>query len=64
MKNVISYCLWGDNQFYVDGAIFNVQLAKKFYPEWVCRFYVEESTVPKESVQRLLDELKCAFFQH
>lgn len=54
MKNVISYSLWGDDPFYVEGALHNIALAKKFYPNWVCRFYIDE-TVPDEFYKKLVD---------
>ena len=39
-KKVISFSLFGRNPMYFSGAIENAKLARKFYPEWVCRFYV------------------------
>lgn len=39
MKKIISYSLWGNNPKYTIGAIKNANLAGKFYPGWVCRFY-------------------------
>jgi hypothetical protein len=41
MKKVISFSLWGENPMYWTGALKNIQLAKVFYPGWVCRFYVD-----------------------
>ena len=41
-KNIISYCLWGDNDLYYKGALKNIILANKFYPNFVCRFYVSK----------------------
>lgn len=46
MKKIISFSLWGDNPKYTVGAIRNVQLAKKYFPEWICHFYYD-NTVPK-----------------
>lgn len=43
-KKIISFCLWGDNKMYTKGAIYNVLLAKKIYPGWVCRFYIPHPT--------------------
>lgn len=40
MKNIISYCLWGDNPKYCVGAIRNSELSKIIYPDWISRFYV------------------------
>ena len=44
MKNVIAYSLWGEKPMYWFGAQKNIELADKFYPGWVCRFYIEEGT--------------------
>ena len=46
---IISFSLWGDNPKYTVGAIKNAELAKVFYPGWICRFYVGES-VPDQIV--------------
>lgn len=55
MKNIISFSLWGDNPLYNEGAIHNIALAKKLYPNWICRFYVEPTTVPAHTIQRIID---------
>ena len=47
MKKVISFSLWGDNHRYTGGALQNASLAKIFYPDWTCRFYVGKSTCPQ-----------------
>ena len=49
---IISFCLWGDNPKYTEGAIKNAQLASEIYPEWKCRFYVGQS-VPSIVLMRL-----------
>jgi hypothetical protein len=41
---VISFSLWGDNTRYTLGALQNASLAKIVYPDWMCRFYVGQST--------------------
>jgi len=53
MKKVISFSLWGSDPKYTIGAIRNAELSESIYPDWVCRFYVDD-TVPKE----IVDELK------
>ncbi len=40
---LISFCLWGDDPKYTEGAIRNAELAKEIYPGWSCRFYVGQS---------------------
>ena len=42
MKKIISFSLWGNNKNYLIGAIKNAQLSKKIYPDWICRFYIDE----------------------
>ncbi len=43
MKNIIVYSLWGNKPIYWIGAQKNIELAKKFYPGWICRFYIDEN---------------------
>ena len=45
MKKVIAFSLWGNDPRYLGGAIQNISLAKIFYPDWTCRFYLGQSTV-------------------
>ncbi len=52
MKKIISFSLWGDNPKYTIGALYNANLAKIIYPDWLCRFYVG-SDVPKDILYRL-----------
>ncbi|MDP8169715.1 hypothetical protein QJU96_00200 [Pasteurella skyensis] len=51
-RNIISYSLFGDSPRYCECAVLNTQLAKQIYPEWTCRFYVDD-TVPSMVIQRL-----------
>lgn len=44
MKKVIAFSLWGNKYRYLGGALQNVELAKHFYPGWICRFYIGKST--------------------
>lgn len=41
MQKIISYSLWGSDPKYYVGAIRNVEIAKKIYPDFICRFYVD-----------------------
>lgn len=45
LKKIISFSLWGTNLKYVDGAIKNAILATTIYPDWICRFYIGQSTI-------------------
>jgi len=51
-KKVISFSLWGSDGKYTIGAIKNAHLAKKLYPDWICRFYIGKS-VPDDIVSVL-----------
>ena len=53
MKNVIVFSIWGDNQIYWKGAVSNIKLAKKYYPDFICRFYIDEN-----SNKNLIDTIK------
>jgi len=52
-KKVISFSLWGNKPMYTFGALENIRLAKSIYPDWRCRFYVDDS-VEKEIVKKIL----------
>lgn len=49
---VIAFSLWGDNLKYNIGAIKNCELAKIYYPDWICRFYIAKNT-PQETIKIL-----------
>lgn len=51
-KRVISFGLYGAKEKYTHGAIHNAELAKTYFPGWVCRFYVT-SDVPADIVSKL-----------
>ena len=55
MKNIIAYSIWGTHPMYWVGAKKNIQLAKKYFPNWICRFYVD-SSCSKELIDSLIDE--------
>jgi hypothetical protein len=54
-RNQIAFSLHGATAAYCDGAVRNVVAAKFLFPEWRCRFYVDDS-VPKLVADRLLRE--------
>lgn len=41
---IISYSLWGNNPKYIIGAQKNIELAKKFFPDWKVRIYISTNT--------------------
>ena len=51
-ENIISYSLFGAEPRYCENALQNVQRAKILFPEWTCRFYVD-NTVPDLIILRL-----------
>jgi len=51
-ENIIAFSLFGANPRYCETSVINVDLAKEIYPEWTCRFYIDE-TVPQNVVERL-----------
>lgn len=63
MKKVLSFCLWGDNPTYNLGAIKNAELAKDFYPDFECWFYIHTNTVPTDTIEKLksFDNTKIIF---
>jgi hypothetical protein len=52
MKKVICYSLWGDKPMYNVGAIKNHILQKKIFPDWISRYYIDDS-VPKNIIDTL-----------
>lgn len=52
MKNIISFSVWGDEKKYIDGALTNISLANKYYPDWIVRFYCQEN-MPSEYMSEL-----------
>jgi len=45
-KKVISFSLWGGIPQYCVGAIKNIELAAKYYPQWECWFYTANDVPP------------------
>lgn len=54
-ENIIAYSLFGGLPRYCETSIINIDLAKEIYPEWICRFYVDES-VPQSIRDRLKEK--------
>jgi hypothetical protein len=52
MKKLIVIAVYGNNPIYVNGAYENLLLQPKIYPDWTCRFYVDD-TVPQDTVKLL-----------
>lgn len=52
MTKYISYSLWGNNRTYTIGALKNIDLVKKIYPDWKTVIYYDDS-VPKEIINQI-----------
>ena len=59
-KKIISFCLYGINskrdkmRKYYDGIFVNYLLAKKIYPDWICRIYID-CNVPTDLIDPLMN---------
>lgn len=53
MRNVISFALYGNDNMYTVGALKNIELQKKYYPGWICKFYINQG-VKKSVVKDIL----------
>lgn len=64
MKRIIAFSLWGKIPCYTIGAIKNALLAKKYFPEWICRYYYD-NTVPNEIIEKLnsLDNTELIYIE-
>jgi len=40
---VISFSIWGNNPLYVEGIKENIELAKEYYPGWICKIYYDKT---------------------
>lgn len=52
LKKIISFSLYGEKLMYLKGSIANIQLAAHLFPDYYCRFYIDD-TVPDEFIQQL-----------
>lgn len=50
---VISFCLWGIEKRYTVGLFKNIELAKIYYPEWICFVYVHKSSIDDEFIHKI-----------
>ena len=53
MVKVITFSLWGNKPIYNIGSIKNVELAKKYYPDFECWFYIHSQSVPENTISEL-----------
>lgn len=52
-RRIIAFSLFGDSPKYCETAYLNVLAQPQFFPDWLCRFYVD-SSVPDGVKQRLV----------
>lgn len=60
---IISFSLWGDKPIYLVGSIRNAKMAKEFYPDFQCWFYIHKESVPEDTIQKLkeFDNVKIIY---
>ena len=68
MRNVVAYSLWGDHSMYWVGALRNIEQVSKYFPGWICRFYIDNScdeelikTIKGDNVEVVLVDSKDSF---
>jgi hypothetical protein len=52
---VISFSLYGSDDVYCLGTLDNIALSSKIYPGWKVRVYVDEETVPRAVIDKIID---------
>ena len=52
-NNVISWCLWGNNELYTTGLIENIKLSEIYYPGWENYIYLHTDTVSAYIIEKL-----------
>src|SRR5580692_8776685 len=53
--NIISYCLYGNDNAFQEGAKENLSLSKTLFPGWICQFYVSQE-IPQGLKRELIDQ--------
>lgn len=53
-KKLISFSLFGKGTKYLETAILNAELAARIYPDWICRFYIDDN-IPHNVIRRLIE---------
>ena len=53
MKKVITFSLWGNLPRYTIGAIKNIELVPKFYPDFEVYIYIHKESVPADIVNKI-----------
>jgi hypothetical protein len=55
VNRIISFSVWGNQDFYFKGCLENIEIAKEIYPEWKTRFYCD-SLVSKDFQYKLKEK--------
>lgn len=53
-NNIISFSIWGNDPRFLIGAKRNIEEAQIVYPDWKCRFYIDD-TVPLDNAKEWHD---------
>lgn len=68
MKNVVAFSLWGSHPMYWIGALKNIELVKKYYPNFISRFYIDKNSdlsliesIKGDNVEVILVDSKDSF---
>jgi hypothetical protein len=51
-NKIVSFCLYGDKEMYLKGALKNLEQYSKTYPDWKCYFYIRND-VDKNIVEKI-----------
>lgn len=63
-KNIISFSLYGTKSMYWRGALANIELAKIIYPDYICRFYIDQDA-PSELKNSIIgDNIEKVFMKN
>ena len=62
MIKAVSYSLYGSDKRYTINALVNIDLCKKFYPDWQIHFYYDDS-VPEVIIKEILKNNNCSIIK-
>lgn len=63
MVKVVSFSLWGSDEYYTIGMLKNTDLVKQYYPHFECWIYIHKPSVPVDIINKLSkkDNVKIFF---
>lgn len=59
MRNVIGFSLWGEQEHYYFGALENIELAKIYYPDYECLFYISNAEYKNELIKSYIRDIEA-----